>query len=36
MSDLGKQIASELQGQISKYEAKVVAEGIGTVLEAGD
>ncbi len=36
MSDLAKRIAHDLQAQIVKFDEPLVAEAVGTVLEAGD
>ncbi|MCX6025742.1 MAG: F0F1 ATP synthase subunit alpha [Chloroflexi bacterium] len=36
MSDLAKRIAQDLQAQIAAFEGPLVAEAVGTVLEAGD
>ncbi len=36
MSDLAKRIAQDLQAQIVKFEEPLVAEVVGTVIEAGD
>ncbi len=36
MSELAKRIAQDLQAQISSFESPLVAEVVGTVLEAGD
>ena len=36
MSDLAKRIAQDLQAQIAAFESPLVAEAVGTVLEAGD